>query len=199
MKQLELKYSFDALNPYIDTLTMETHYGKHHKGYTDNLNKFIEENESLQGRTIEDILSNLESLDPSIRAGVQNNGGGYYNHNLYFDIMSPTPAKQPEGKLLEKINEAFGSVENVKAELLKAALAQFGSGWAWLAKDGEGNLKVVKTANQDTPLALGLTPVLGIDVWEHAYYLNYKNLRKAYVENFFEVLDWSKVAEYYNK
>lgn len=199
MKQLELKYSFDALNPYIDTLTMETHYGKHHKGYTDNLNKFIEENESLQGRTIEDILSNLESLDPSIRAGVQNNGGGYYNHNLYFDIMSPTPVKQPEGKLLEKINEAFGSVENVKAELLKAALAQFGSGWAWLAKDGEGNLKVVKTANQDTPLALGLTPVLGIDVWEHAYYLNYKNLRKAYVENFFEVLDWSKVAEYYNK
>lgn len=199
MKQIELRYSFDALNPYIDTLTMETHYGKHHKAYTDNLNKFILENESLQNRSIEDILSNLDSLDPSIKAGVQNNGGGYYNHNLFFDIIDPNPIKEPSGLLLDKINENFGSLENLKAELLKAALAQFGSGWAWLVKDEAGNLQVVKTANQDTPLALGLKPILGIDVWEHAYYLTYKNLRKNYVENFFEILDWSKVAKYYEK
>lgn len=199
MEQIKLNYSFEALEPYIDTLTMETHYGKHHKAYTDAFNKLIEEHQEIQNKSEVEILANIEKLDPSYREAVRNNGGGYYNHNLYFDIMSPNPKKEPTGLLLEKINDQFGGVENLKTELIAAALTQFGSGWAWLVKDGSGKLSVVKTANQDTPLRLGLTPIIGIDVWEHAYYLKYKNLRKAYAEQFFEVLDWSKVEEYYSK
>lgn len=197
MKQIELKYSFDALEPYIDKLTMETHYGKHHAGYTNNLNKAIEDNQCLQGKTIEEILKNVNELDSSIRDNVRNNGGGYYNHNLYFDILSPNPKKAPEGVLLEKINETFGSLEELQNQLTQAAMSQFGSGWAWLVKDENKNLKIVKTPNQDNPLMNGYTPILGIDVWEHAYYLKYKNVRKDYVDNFFKVLDWQKVEALY--
>lgn len=197
MKQIELKYSFDALEPYIDRLTMETHYGKHHAGYTNNLNKAIEDNKCLQGKTIEEILKSVNELEPSIRDNVRNNGGGYYNHNLYFDILSPNPKKAPEGVLLEKINETFGSLEELQNQLTQAALGQFGSGWAWLVKDENKNLKIVKTPNQDNPLTNGYTPILGIDVWEHAYYLKYKNVRKDYVDNFFKVLDWQKVEALY--
>lgn len=199
MKQLELKYSFDVLEPYIDALTMETHYSKHHKTYTDNLVNAIENNPELQNRSIEDLLTNLDKLPKQVQATIRNNGGGYYNHNLFFDILTPNPIKNPNGDLLNQINKDFGSFENLKNELINAGLTQFGSGWAWLVKDENKNLKVIKTANQDTPLELGLYPILGIDVWEHAYYLKYKNLRKDYLINIFEVIDWNKVAEYYNK
>lgn len=199
MKQLELKYSFDALEPYIDALTMETHYSKHHKTYTDNLINAIVNNNQLQNRSIEDLLTNLDKLPKEVQATIRNNGGGYYNHNLFFDILSPNPSKNPSNDLLNQINKDFGSFENLKNELINAGLSQFGSGWAWLVKDENKNLKVIKTANQDTPLELGLSPILGIDVWEHGYYLKYKNLRKDYLVNIFEVIDWNKVEEYYNK
>lgn len=199
-KQIELTYSFDALEPYIDALTMETHYSKHHKAYTDNLNAAIDATPEIQGKCVKTLLRNINEVPESVRTTVINNGGGFVNHNLYFDILSATPQEKPTGDLLENIQQHFGSVESLQEQLTTAALKQFGSGWAWLAvKDGTKELAVLTTANQDTVLPLGYTPILGIDVWEHAYYLHYKNLRKAYVDNFFKVLDWSKVEKYYDK
>lgn len=199
-KQIELSYSFDALEPVIDTLTMETHYGKHHKAYTDNLNATIDATPEIQGKCVKSLLRNLELVPESARASIRNNGGGFLNHNLYFDTISPNPVKTPSGELAEKINSTFGSLEELKVKLIDASLKQFGSGWAWLAVNEEtGELKVLQTANQDTTYALGYAPILGIDVWEHAYYLKYKNLRKSYVEAFLEIIDWEKVNKYYTK
>ena len=198
-KQVELSYSFDALEPYIDTLTMETHYGKHHAAYTANLNKALEK----IGNTEEDIvkvLANLDKIeDAADRTAVRNNGGGDYNHNLYFSIMSPHAKKLPEGELAIKIDKTFGSTEALIEKLSALAAGQFGSGWAWLSVTPDGELAASNSANQDNPISLGTgnMPILAIDVWEHAYYLQYKNVRAAYIKAFFEVLDWSKVEELY--
>lgn len=199
-KQIELRYSFDAFEPKIDAATMETHYTKHHKGYTDNLNAIIESTPELQNRCVKSILRNLDAVPENVRAGVRNNGGGYVNHNLYFDTITPNPVSGPTGELAEKIEKTFGSVENLKAQLTDLALKQFGSGWSWLAVNEETKeLAVLATPNQDNPLSQGYYPIFGIDVWEHAYYLKYKNLRKSYVDALLTLIDWEQVAKYYEK
>lgn len=192
----DLPYAFDALEPHIDARTMEIHHGKHHKAYTDNLNKAIEGTD-LEGLPIEEILEKGVH-NPAVR----NNGGGYYNHNLFWQIMSPNGGGQPSGELADAINSAFGSFDAFKEEFSKAASTRFGSGWAWLVlKDGK--LEVCSTANQDNPLMQGVgcegKPILGLDVWEHAYYLNYQNRRPDYISAFFNVVNWDKVAELFKK
>jgi len=188
----KLSYAFDALEPYIDAQTMEIHHGKHHAAYTNNLNAAIQGTET-EGKTIEEILSNISAQPVAVR----NNGGGFYNHNLYWEIMAPQGAKQPEGDLLKVLNESFGSYQNFKEAFTKAALTRFGSGWAWLVKQGDG-LVISSTPNQDNPLMdlaeVKGTPVLGVDVWEHAYYLKYQNRRPDYVDAFFNVVNWDEVA-----
>lgn len=198
-KQIELPYSFDALEPSIDTLTMQTHYGKHHAAYTKTLNEAAEK-AGVADWDIETLLASLDKIsDEALRTTIRNNGGGYYNHNLYFSILSPNPLTSPEGLLKEAIERDFGNLENVKAALKKAALGRFGSGWAWLNTDRDGKLSISSSANQDNPLSEGKKerPILAIDVWEHAYYLKYKNVRADYVDAFFSVLDWKQVAENY--
>ena len=194
----DLPYAFDALEPHIDARTMEIHHDKHHAGYTKKLNAAIEGTD-LEGKSIEDILSNVSAHG----AGVRNNGGGYFNHDLFWKVMSPKGGGNPSGKLADAINEAFGSFDKFKSEFSTAAGTRFGSGWAWLCvKDGK--LKVCSTANQDNPLmdvekenGCGGTPILGLDVWEHAYYLNYQNRRPDYVQAFFNVVNWNEVASRY--
>ncbi|WBL22234.1 MULTISPECIES: superoxide dismutase [unclassified Zunongwangia] len=194
----ELKYAFDALEPHIDAKTMEIHHDKHHSGYTTKLNKAIDGTD-LDGKTIENILKNLDLSNTAVR----NNGGGYYNHNLFWEIMSPDGGGKPEGDLATAIDSAFGSFEAFKEEFSNAAAGQFGSGWAWLCVHDGGKLEVCSTPNQDNPLmpevGCGGTPILGLDVWEHAYYLNYQNKRPAYIDAFFEVIDWKEVASRYAK
>ena len=200
-EQVKLDYDFNALEPYIDTLTMETHYGKHHATYTKNFNEAVDK-AGLSNKSIEEILSSLSSIsDESLRNALQNNGGGYYNHNLYFSIMSPKKNTKPNLTLEEAIERDFGSLNKLIETLQDLAMGQFGSGWAFLSTDKEGKLYATKAANQNNPLMEEgqHTPILGIDVWEHAYYLKYKNLRGDYVKNFFEVLDWEKVSENYEK
>lgn len=200
-EQINLKYEFSELEPSIDALTMETHYGKHHKTYTTNLNDAVAK-AGLEGKTIEEILKNLDAVsDPALRKAIRNNGGGYYNHNLYFATMTPGGKALPESALKTQIEKQFGSLESLKEELTKTAVGQFGSGWAFLSVTPEKELVVSGSANQDNPLSEGSanTPILGIDVWEHAYYLKYKNLRGDYVKAFFEVLDWEEVAKLYEK
>jgi hypothetical protein len=200
-EQVKLDYDFNALEPYIDTLTMETHYGKHHATYTKNFNEAVDK-AGLSNKSIEEILSSLSSIsDESLRNALQNNGGGYYNHNLYFSIMSPKKNTKPNLSLEEAIERDFGSLNKLIETLQNLAMGQFGSGWAFLSTDSAGKLYATKAANQNNPLMEEgkHTPILGIDVWEHAYYLKYKNLRGDYVKNFFEVLDWEKVSENYEK
>lgn len=200
-QQVELKYGYDALEPHIDALTMETHYSKHHKAYTNTLNESVEK-AGLEGKSIEEIFANLDQIeDEKLRKTIRNNGGGYYNHNLYFSTMSPEGGGEPGGKLAERINGEFGSFENLKKELIELGKGQFGSGWAWLSATKDGNLLVSNSPNQDNPLIEGkeATPILGIDVWEHAYYLKYKNLRPDYLEAFFQVVDWKAVEKNYEE
>jgi Fe-Mn family superoxide dismutase len=188
----KLSYAYNALEPYIDARTMEIHHEKHHGGYTNNLNSAIQ-GTILEGKTIEEILAGVSAHSPAVR----NNGGGYYNHNLYWNIMAPGGVKSPEGELLDAINDSFGSVQDFKEAFTKAALTRFGSGWAWLVKQGD-SLVVSSTPNQDNPLMdvaeIKGTPVLGIDVWEHAYYLKYQNRRPDYVDAFWNVINWDEVA-----
>ncbi|WP_286384783.1 superoxide dismutase [Myroides odoratimimus] len=193
----KLPYAYDALEPHIDARTMEIHHTKHHNAYTTNLNAAIA-GTALEGKTIEDILANLDMSNGAIR----NNGGGFYNHNLFWTVMTPNGGGQPTGELADAINTAFGSFENFKDAFAKAGATQFGSGWAWLCvKDGK--LEVCGTPNQDNPLmpgvACGGTPILGMDVWEHAYYLNYQNRRPDYINAFFNVINWAEVARRYAK
>ena len=194
-EQPKLNYDFNALEPHIDEATMKVHYGKHHAGYTAKLNAAIEGTD-LEGKSIEDIFANLD-MD---NAAVRNNGGGYYNHNLFFEVMSPNGGGQPSGDLAKAIDDAFGSFEKFKDAFSNAAKTRFGSGWAWLAVEKGGKVNVCSTPNQDNPLmpnaACG-TPILGIDVWEHAYYLKYQNRRPDYVEAFFNVIDWDVVSKKY--
>ncbi len=191
----QLPYAYDALEPHIDARTMEIHHSKHHNAYTTNLNAAIAGTE-LEGLTIENILINLDMKN----AAVRNNGGGYYNHNLFWRIMSSTGGGKPSGDLADAIDAAFGNFDEFKARFSKAGATQFGSGWAWLCiKDGK--LEVCGTPNQDNPLMPGVgcggTPILGMDVWEHAYYLNYQNRRPDYIEAFFNVINWTEVARLY--
>ncbi len=191
----ELSYEFAALEPHIDARTMEIHHGKHHAGYVAKLNAALEGHPELAEKSLEELLKNLDAVPEDIRTAVRNNGGGHYNHSLFWSIMAPNAGGQPEGELAAKIDQAFGSFEAFKEEFANAAGTRFGSGWAWLCVDGGGALKVVSTANQDTPLADGLRPILGLDVWEHAYYLNYQNRRPDYVTAWWNVVNWAKVAE----
>ncbi|MBR4223973.1 MAG: superoxide dismutase [Oscillospiraceae bacterium] len=197
-EQYELPYAYDALEPHIDALTVETHYGKHHAAYTANFNAAVEK-AGLTGKTAEEILSSLDRIkDPALVNALRNNGGGYYNHDLYFEILSPDPVKAPEGKLADAINATFGSTEALIEKLSALAASQFGSGWAWLYVDKDGKLAVTNSSNQDDPITMGLgKPILALDVWEHAYYLKYRNLRASYIKEFFEVLDWSAVGRKY--
>lgn len=188
-----LPYALDALEPYIDARTMEIHHGKHHAAYTANLNAALEGTE-FANQTIEAILSNLDAIPEAKRTAVRNNGGGYINHNLFWEIMSPNGGGEPTGALSDAIKRDFGSFEAFKEQFSNAAKTRFGSGWAWLVYDN-GKLTVSSTPNQDTPLMEGKTPILVIDVWEHAYYLHYQNRRPDYVEAFFNVIHWDKVAE----
>ncbi|MGY5849293.1 superoxide dismutase [Salegentibacter sp. F14] len=194
----KLKYAFDALEPHIDARTMEIHHGKHHAGYTNKLNDAIKGTD-LEGKTIENILKNLDMSKTAVR----NNGGGFYNHSLFWEIMSPDGGGKPEGELASAIDTAFGSFEAFKDEFAKAAAGQFGSGWAWLCVHSGGKLEICSTANQDNPLmpekGCGGTPILGLDVWEHAYYLNYQNRRPDYINAFFNVINWKEVASRYAK
>ncbi|MDA9144711.1 superoxide dismutase [Flavobacteriaceae bacterium] len=193
-----LSYAYDALEPNIDSRTMEIHHSKHHNGYTTNLNNAIA-GTPLADQSIEEILKGLDLNNKAVR----NNGGGYYNHRLFWNIMSPNGGGLPTGNLATAIDSAFGSFDNFKSEFAKAAATQFGSGWAWLCVHVDGTVKVCATANQDNPLMPGIgcggTPILGIDVWEHAYYLNYQNRRPDYIQAFFNVIDWNKVNELFTK
>ena len=195
-----LPYEFDELEPYIDAKTVEIHYSKHLQTYVNNLNNLLKGYEELTyGKTLKEVLENVADLPVEIRQGVINQGGGVYNHNLYFSILSPKAFTMPGGNLLEKINSTFGSVEELKDELNKQALNQFGSGYASLVMDKNKNLFIKATSNQDTTLKDGLTPILTIDVWEHAYYLKYKNARADYIKNIWNVINWDAVAELYDK
>jgi Fe-Mn family superoxide dismutase len=193
----DLNYGFDSLEPHIDAKTMQIHHGKHHAGYTSKLNAAVEGTD-LEGKSIEDLLSNLDLSNSAVR----NNGGGYYNHCLFWEIMSPNGGGSPSGNLLAAIEKAFGSFDEFKAEFSKAAATRFGSGWAWLCAHSDGSLEICSTANQDNPIMNGIgcggSPILGLDVWEHAYYLNYQNRRPDYISGFFNVIDWAKVEEKYN-
>jgi Fe-Mn family superoxide dismutase len=187
-----LSYAYNALEPHIDARTMEIHHSKHHNGYTSNLNNAIADT-PLADQSIEDILKNLDLENKAVR----NNGGGYYNHRLFWEVMSPDGGGLPSGSLATAIDNAFGSFEEFKSAFAKAAATQFGSGWAWLCVQANGSVEVCTSANQDNPLMPGIgcggTPILGIDVWEHAYYLNYQNRRPDYINAFFNVIDWNKV------
>ena len=192
----DLPYNFDALEPHIDSKTMQIHHGKHHAGYTNKLNTAIAGTD-LEGKTIEDILKDLDMNNTAVR----NNGGGYFNHSLFWEIMGPNCGGKPEGQLAAAIDRDFGSFDEFKSNFSSAAGTRFGSGWAWLCVDLNGGLEVCSTANQDNPLMpgeCGKTPILGLDVWEHAYYLNYQNRRPDYVAAFFSVINWVKVSENYN-
>ncbi|MEM1270413.1 MAG: superoxide dismutase [Bacteroidota bacterium] len=193
----DLPYAHDALEPHIDTRTMEIHHGKHHAGYTNKLNAALDGHDDLQAHSIADLLRNIDTVPEGIKTSVRNNGGGYANHSLFWSVMSPNGGGDPKGELGEKIDAAFGSYDAFKDAFAKAAGGQFGSGWAWLVADAEGDLHVYSTANQDSPYMQGHTPLLGLDVWEHAYYLNYQNRRPDYVQAFFNVIDWSAVANNY--
>lgn len=190
-----LPYAEDALEPHIDARTMGIHHGKHHAGYAAKLNAAIAGTE-LEGKSIEEILGDLSAVPEGIRGAVRNNGGGYANHNLFWQIMSPDGGGEPSRALADAINSAFGSFGGFQSAFSDAAANQFGSGWAWLVAGG-GAVSVTSTPNQDTPLMEGNTPILGIDVWEHAYYLKYQNLRPDYIAAFFNVINWDKVAELY--
>lgn len=192
-----LPYPYDALEPHIDARTMQIHHGKHHQGYTDKLNEALE-GTGLESHSIEDILSGLDQVPDGKKTAVRNNGGGYHNHSVFWEIMSPDGGGKPTGSLAEAIDSAFGSFDDFKTRFADTAKGQFGSGWAWLVLDG-GELKIVGKANQDSPLMNSQQPLLGLDVWEHAYYLNYQNRRPDYVTAWWNVVNWSEVARRFGK
>jgi superoxide dismutase, Fe-Mn family len=187
-----LPYANNALEPHIDAKTMEIHHTKHHQAYITNVNTALEKHPDLAKKSIEDLMRNLSSVPEDIRTAVRNNGGGHANHSLFWTIMKPGGGGQPTGEAGQAINSTFGNFDNFKTEFTKAATTRFGSGWAWLSVD-KGAVKVESTANQDTPLSEGRTPIFGLDVWEHAYYLNYQNRRPDYITAFWNVVNWDEV------
>jgi Fe-Mn family superoxide dismutase len=191
-----LPYPFDALEPHIDAQTMEIHHDRHHATYVNNLNAALEKHPELFDKSLDELLSNLDSVPEDIRTAVRNNGGGHANHTLFWEILSKNGGGAPSGELADAINSAFGSFEKFKEEFTKAATTRFGSGWAWLVVDN-GKLSVTSTPNQDSPIMEGKTPILGLDVWEHAYYLKYQNKRPDYINAFWNVVNWDEVAKRY--
>jgi Fe-Mn family superoxide dismutase len=194
----DLGYAHDALEPTIDARTMEIHHGKHHAGYTGKLNAALESHSSLHGQSAEELLRGIDGLPAEIRGAVRNNGGGYVNHALFWDIMTPGGAEAPSGELAAAIDGTFGSFDEFKARLEATAGGQFGSGWGWLVVDGGGALHCYATANQDSPFMKGHTPILGVDVWEHAYYLKYQNRRPDYLAAWWNVVNWDRVGARYD-
>jgi Fe-Mn family superoxide dismutase len=195
----ELGFAFDALEPYIDARTMEIHHGKHHAGYVSKLNAALEKAPKFFDHSVEEILKNIKDVPEEIRTAVVNNGGGHANHSLFWRVLKPGGAKSPSGNLASELNKAFNSYDAFMEKFSDAAATRFGSGWAWLVLDGKKNLQVYSTANQDSPLMQGHTPILGLDVWEHAYYLNYQNRRPDYIKAFWNVVNWDVVNSFYNE
>jgi Fe-Mn family superoxide dismutase len=189
-----LPYAYNALEPYVDAQTMQIHHSKHHAAYVNNLNAALEKQPALAGKSLEELLGDLNAVPEGMRMVVRNHGGGTYNHNLFWVFMSPKGGGEPKGALSKAIEAAFGNYTTFKENFEKAANTRFGSGWAWLSVKKEGGLVVTSTANQDSPLSEGLQPILGIDVWEHAYYLKYQNRRPEYVSNWWNVINWEEVA-----
>ncbi|WP_059171146.1 superoxide dismutase SodA [Bacillus sp. FJAT-27445] len=194
----QLPYAYDALEPHIDKETMNIHHTKHHNTYVTNLNNALEGNEELLSKTVEEVVSNLDAVPESARTAVRNNGGGHANHSLFWQILSPNGGGEPTGDLADAISSKFGSLETFKEEFAKAATTRFGSGWAWLVVNN-GELEITSTPNQDSPLMEGKTPILGLDVWEHAYYLNYQNRRPEYINSFWNVVNWDEVSKRYSE
>jgi superoxide dismutase, Fe-Mn family len=192
-----LPYAKDALEPHIDAMTMEIHHDKHHNAYVTNLNKALEGHPELQSKSLEDLLKSLDSLPEAIRGAVRNNGGGHSNHTFFWQIMGPNAGGAPTGDLANAINAAFGSFDNFKTQFAAAGAGRFGSGWAWLLVNPDGSVSITSTPNQDTPISEGKTPILGIDVWEHAYYLKYQNRRPDYIAAWWNVVNWAEVAKRY--
>ncbi|WP_311081404.1 superoxide dismutase [Paenibacillus polymyxa] len=193
----ELPYAKDALEPHIDAQTMEIHHDRHHNTYVTNLNAALESAPELQSKSLEDLISNLDSVPESIRTAVRNNGGGHHNHSLFWEVIAPNGGGQPTGAIAEAINNELGGYDKFKEDFTKAATTRFGSGWAWLVVGKDGKLAITSTPNQDSPLFEGLTPVLGLDVWEHAYYLKYQNKRPDYIAAFYNVINWDEVNKRY--
>lgn len=193
-----LPYAYDALEPYIDAQTMEIHHTKHHNAYVTNLNAALEKYPNLADKSLEELVENPQSVPEDIRTAVRNNGGGHYNHSIFWTVMSPNGGGEPKGALASAISDAFGSFSDFKEKFSAAAAGRFGSGWAWLGFKG-GNLAVISMPNQDAPLMEGLTPILGLDVWEHAYYLKYQNRRPEYISNWWNVVNWEEVSRRYEK
>ena len=189
----DLAYGHADLEPHIDGRTMEIHHGKHHQAYVSNLNAALESHAELQSKSALDLICDLDAIPESIRAAVRNNGGGHVNHTFFWTLMKPGGGGVPGSALGAAIDQAFGSLDEFKAKFKQAGMTQFGSGWAWLVVNGEGGLEVAKTANQDSPVSHGLTPILGVDVWEHAYYLHYQNRRADYIDAWWNVVDWARV------
>lgn len=194
----DLPYAYDALTPHIDEDTMRIHHDKHHVGYVSKLNAALEGHDDLSEKSVEELVGDLASVPSDIRTAVRNNGGGHANHSLFWAIMSPDGGGQPSGELADAIKEKFGSFEDFKDQFQKAAAGRFGSGWAWLVVNN-GELEIVDTPNQDNPLSDDKTPILGVDVWEHAYYLNYQNKRPDYLKAFFNVINWNEVEKRYQE
>ncbi len=194
----ELPYGYDALEPHIDAKTMEIHHTKHHQGYVDKLNAAVGKFPELEEKNVEELIGDLDSVPEEIRAAVRNNGGGHANHSLFWQILS-SEKKDFEGDIAKKIEESFGSFEEFKKKFSDAAMNRFGSGWAWLVVNSDGELEITSTPNQDSPISQGDFPVLGIDVWEHAYYLRYQNKRADYIEAFFNLINWERVNDFYEK
>ncbi|TFB24818.1 superoxide dismutase [Filobacillus milosensis] len=194
----ELPYAYDALEPHIDKETMNIHHTKHHNTYVTKLNAALEGHADLQEKSLEELLQNLDSLPSDIQTAVRNNGGGHSNHSLFWTVLSPNGGGAPSGELADKINEAFGSFDEFKEKFAAAGAGRFGSGWAWLVVKN-GNLEITSTPNQDTPVMEGVTPILGLDVWEHAYYLKYQNRRPDYISAFWNVVNWDEVAKRYEE
>lgn len=192
----ELPYAYDALEPYIDVETMHLHHDKHHNTYVTNLNAALEKYPELAEKSVEELIAYMDEIPADIRTAVQNNGGGHANHTFFWEIMAPNAGGTPTGTLKDAIDETFGSFEDFKNEFKTAATGRFGSGWAWLVVDN-GKLAIMSTANQDSPLMEGKTPIIGLDVWEHAYYLKYKNVRPDYIAAFWEVVNWDKANEHF--
>jgi Fe-Mn family superoxide dismutase len=194
----DLPYAYDALEPHIDEETMKLHHDKHHNTYVEKTNQALEGHEDLQELSIEELIAKLDEVPEDIRTAVRNNGGGHANHSLFWEVLSPEGGGEPTGELADAINDAFGSFDDFKSELEAASTGQFGSGWGWLVVDN-GDLKVTSTPNQDSPLTDGQTPIFGIDVWEHAYYLNYQNVRADYVKAIWNIVNWDEVARRYDE
>jgi len=195
----DLPYAYDALEPYIDARTMEIHYTKHHQGYVDNLNAALKEHPGLQAKSLTDLLVDLNALPEKIRTAVRNNGGGDYNHTLFWQLMTKNALPGPIEKSAQAIIKTFGSFEEFQKQFNDAAKSRFGSGWAWLVMNKQGNLEITSTANQDCPISLGQEPILGLDVWEHAYYLKYQNKRVDYIQAWWHVVNWQFVEDNFRK